>query len=113
MGLFAERLRASSRLIPHQAKPTAVLGACFPVIFSNAAGKGDQVNSIERGNHRGQLLAHGIAEHPDGQSCIAVGRGGFMQAPHVAADARNSQQTGTMIDQLSGIAASNFFSRNR
>jgi hypothetical protein len=28
----------------------ADLGACFPVIFSNAAGKDDQVNSIKRGN---------------------------------------------------------------
>ena len=46
--------------------------ACSPIIFSNAAGEDNSVDSIKRGDHRGHLLAHGIAEHLNGKSCICV-----------------------------------------
>ena len=41
--------------------------AHLAIIFANAAGKDDQIDPIESGDHRGDLLAHGIAEHIDRQ----------------------------------------------
>ena len=46
--------------------------ACSPIVFSNAAGEDNQIDSIKRGDHRGHLLAHTIAEHLNGKSCIGV-----------------------------------------
>ena len=55
---------------PRQA--TADLSACRCIIFTNAAGEDKQVDPIERSDHGGHLLAHGIAEHLDSKSCIGV-----------------------------------------
>ncbi len=72
----------------------------FDVIFSNAAGEHEQIDSTKRSGHRGHLLAHGITEHLNGKSCIGVRRRGFTQPPHVAANPRNSEKAGTAIDQF-------------
>ena len=68
-------------------EPIANRTAHFSVVFSDPAGKDDEVRPAEHGDHCGYLLANGIAEHVDGQSGVEVGRCGFMQAPHIAADA--------------------------
>ena len=47
-------------------------GAHFRIIFSDAAGEDEHVDAVERGDHRGHLLAHRIAEHSNGKSCIGV-----------------------------------------
>ena len=62
---------------PHRAnvepgQAIADLGAHLLVIFADAAGEDDQVDAVERGDHRGHLLAHRIAEHLDGQPGIGV-----------------------------------------
>ena len=44
----------------------------FDIIFSNAAGEDEQIDSTKRSDHRGHLLAHGIAEHLNGKSRIGV-----------------------------------------
>ena len=42
------------------------------IIFADAACKHDQICSIKRRDHRGELLAHGIAEHRNGQPRIGI-----------------------------------------
>ena len=44
----------------------------FDIIFSNAAGKYEQIVSTKRSDHRGHLLANGIAEHLNGKSYIGI-----------------------------------------
>ena len=87
--------------------------AHFSVVFSDTAGEDDEVGAVEHGDHRGDLLANGIAEHSMASRASAFDRCGFMQAPHVAADAGNSQQAGTAIDQLLEHGRVSFFSRIR
>jgi hypothetical protein len=53
-------------------QPVADRSARFPIIFSDAAGEDDQVDAIERSDHRSHLLAHGIAEHLNRKSCIGI-----------------------------------------
>ena len=64
-----------SRWVEADTKPgqtAADRGPHLGVIFSDAAGEDEQINPIERGDHRGHLLAHGIAEHLNGKSCIGI-----------------------------------------
>ena len=42
------------------------------IIFADTACKHDQICSIKRREHRGDLLAHGIAKHRDGKSRIGI-----------------------------------------
>ena len=55
---------------PSQA--TADRGTDLLVIFTDTAGKYQQVQSIKRSNHCRYLLAHGIAEHLDGKPRVGV-----------------------------------------
>ncbi len=70
------------------------------VVLADAAGEDDHVDSVKRGDHRGDLLADRIAEHIDGQAGVGIDRRPFVEASHVAANARNSQQAGAVVDQL-------------
>src|ERR1019366_2968425 len=73
--------------------------AYFAIVFSNSACEDDKVDATERSDHCHDLFSHGIAEHLDGKPRIGVRRSHVMKAPHVAADAGNAQQAGTVIDQ--------------
>jgi hypothetical protein len=50
-------------------------------------------DAIERRCHRRHLLAQRAVQHLNGKSRSDVRRRGFMQTPHVAADALNYQET--------------------
>jgi hypothetical protein len=54
-------------------EPTANRGAHLYIVFSDTADKDDEVHSTEHSNHRGYLLADGIAEHVDSQSGSGTG----------------------------------------
>ncbi len=73
----------------------------------------NHVHTAKRPDHRGDLLAYGIAEHADGEPRIGLFHRRLVQVAHVVADARDASQAGSVIDQISILAASNFFSRIR
>ena len=54
-------------------EPAANRAAHLSVVFSDAAGEDNEIYPAEHSNHRGYLLADGIAEHVDGQSGIDAG----------------------------------------
>ena len=47
-------------------------GTDFRIIFTNAAGEYEQIDSFKRSGHRGHLLTHGIAKHLNSKLCIGV-----------------------------------------
>ena len=63
-------LSAETDTGPSQA--AADCGADFRIIFTDAAGEYQQVQSTQRSDHCRYLLAHGIAEHLDGEPCIGI-----------------------------------------
>ena len=74
---FADRIfrRPVSRRVEADAEPRQAATnrrSRLDIILSNAASEHEQIDSAERRDHRGRLLAHGIAEHRNGKSCIGV-----------------------------------------
>ena len=100
--LFGETFLASSRLTPSQDKPRQT-AARTSASFSDAAGEDYRIDAIKRSDHRRHLLAHGIAEHLNGEPRTGVCRRGFVKSAHIAADARYSKKARPTIDQNAWI----------
>ena len=65
--------RSVSSFVETEAEPgqtAADRRARLDIILSNAAGEYEQIDSAKSSDHRGHLLAHGIAEHCNGKSRI-------------------------------------------
>lgn len=81
-------------------QPRADLGADRGVVLADAAGEDDPVDTVQHRPHRGQLLTHGVAEHPDRQRRIRVRWGGCTQCPHVAVESGEARQTAAVVHKV-------------
>ena len=71
-GAVRETILQSTETDAGPSQAAADRGTDFRIIFTDAAGEYEQVQSAQRSDHRRYLLAHGIAEHLDGKPRIGI-----------------------------------------